>query len=165
MKSTGEVMGVGYSFAEAFAKSQLGAGVILPTSGKAFLSVRDADKAHIAGIGQSLLKIGFSLVATNGTAKVLMDAGMECEVVTKVGQGRPHIVDIIKNDEISLIINTTEGTQAIADSATIRSNALQHKVTYTTTISGGRAFCMAMQEKSNKNVYNIQSLHKDIIEA
>ncbi|VAW95953.1 Carbamoyl-phosphate synthase large chain [hydrothermal vent metagenome] len=165
MKSTGEVMGVGYSFAEAFAKSQLGASVILPTSGKAFLSVRDADKAQIAGIGQSLLKIGFSIVATNGTAKVLMDAGMECEVVTKVGQDRPHIVDIIKNDEISLIINTTEGTQAIADSATIRSNALQHKVTYTTTISGGRAFCMAMQEKSNKNVYNIQSLHKDIIEA
>ncbi len=165
MKSTGEVMGVGYSFAEAFAKSQLGASVILPTSGKAFVSVRDADKTSIAEIAQSLIEIGFSLVATSGTAKVLGQAGIKCEQVTKVGQGRPHIVDIIKNDEINLIINTTEGTQAIADSATIRSNALQHKVTYTTTISGGRAFCMAMQEKSNKNVYNIQSLHKDIIEA
>ncbi len=165
MKSTGEVMGVGYSFAEAFAKSQLGASVILPTSGKAFLSVRDTDKADIAEIGQSLIEIGFSLVATNGTAKVLEQAGMECALVNKVGQGRPHIVDMIKNDEINLIINTTEGTQAIADSATIRSNALQHKVTYTTTISGGRAFCTAMQEKSDRNVYNIQTLHKDIREA
>ncbi len=162
MKSTGEVMGVGYSFAEAFAKSQLGASVFLPVSGKAFLSVRDTDKKGIIGIGESLLKTGFSLVATNGTAKVLEEAGMECERVNKVLQGRPHIVDMIKNDEINLIINTTEGTQAIADSAAIRSNALQHKVTYTTTISGGRAFCTAMQEKSDRNVYNIQTLHQDI---
>lgn len=162
MKSTGEVMGVGYSFAEAFAKSQLGASVILPTSGKVFLSVRDTDKPSIAEVGQSLIDLGFTIVATGGTARMLEEAGMECERVNKVGQGRPHIVDIIKNEEISLIVNTTEGTQAIADSATIRSNALQYKVTYTTTISGGRALCMAMKQNSEKNVYSIQSLHKDI---
>ena len=162
MKSTGEVMGVGYSFAEAFAKSQLGASVILPVSGKAFLSVRDTDKSSIAEVGQSLLDLGFSLVATKGTAEEIEKAGMECERVNKVGQGRPHIVDMIKNEEISLIVNTTEGTQAIADSATIRSNALQYKVTYTTTISGGRALCMAMKQQGETNVYSIQSLHKDI---
>ena len=162
MKSTGEVMGVGCSFAEAFAKSQLGASVILPTSGKAFLSVRDTDKSSIAEVGQSLLDLGFSLVATKGTAEEIEKAGMECERVNKVGQGRPHIVDMIKNEEISLIVNTTEGTQAIADSATIRSNALQYKVTYTTTISGGRALCMAMKQQGETNVYSIQSLHKDI---
>jgi len=163
MKSTGEVMGVGYSFAEAFAKSQLGASVILPTSGKAFLSVRDTDKTSIADVGRGLIDLGFSLVATKGTAEVIEKAGMECQHVNKVGQGRPHIVDMIKNDEISLIVNTTEGTQAIADSAAIRSNALQHKVTYTTTISGGRAFCTAMQQNGETNVYSIQSLHKDIV--
>jgi len=162
MKSTGEVMGVGYSFAEAFAKSQLGASVFLPTSGKAFLSVRETDKDGIVEVGQSLNELGFSLVATGGTAKVLEAAGMECQRVNKVGQGRPHVVDMIKNDEINLIVNTTEGTQAILDSATIRSNALQHKVTYTTTISGGRAFCTAMKQSSEKNVYSIQSLHQDI---
>lgn len=163
MKSTGEVMGIGYSFAEAFAKSQLAASVILPTSGKAFLSVRDNDKASIAEMGLALIDLGFSLVATKGTAEVLEKAGMVCQRVNKVGQGRPHIVDMIKNDEISLIVNTTEGTQAIADSAAIRSNALQHKVTYTTTISGGRAFCTAMQQNGETNVYSIQSLHKDIV--
>lgn len=162
MKSTGEVMGVGYSFAEAFAKSQLGASVILPTSGKAFISVRDTDKTRIVEVGRSLIELGFSLVATSGTADMIEKAGMECQRVNKVGQGRPHIVDMIKNDEINLIVNTTEGTQAIADSATIRSNALQHKVTYTTTISGGSALCMAMKLSSEKNVYSIQSLHKDI---
>ncbi len=162
MKSTGEVMGVGYSFAEAFAKAQLGAGVILPISGKAFLSVRDNDKSSIAEVGQSLINLGFSLVATGGTARILEAAGMECQLVNKVGQGRPHIVDMIKNDEISLIVNTTEGTQAIADSATIRSNALQHKVTYTTTISGGRAFCTAMNQTGETNVYSIQELHKEL---
>jgi len=162
MKSTGEVMGVGYSFAEAFAKSQLGASVILPTSGKAFISVRDTDKTRIVEVGRSLIELGFSLVATGGTADMIENAGMECQRVNKVGQGRPHIVDMIKNDEINLIVNTTEGTQAIADSATIRSNALQHKVTYTTTISGGSALCMAMKLSSETNVYSIQSLHKDI---
>ena len=163
MKSTGEVMGVGNSFAEAFAKSQLGASVILPTSGKAFLSVRETDRKAAVHVGQSLIEMGFNLVATEGTARVLEEAGMECQRVNKVRQGRPHIVDMIKNDEINLIINTTEGTQAIADSATIRSNALQHKVTYTTTISGGRAFCTAMKLGGEKNVYSIQSLHKGII--
>ena len=162
MKSTGEVMGIGYSFAEAFSKSQLGASVFLPTSGKAFLSVRDTDKPAISDVGQALIELGFSLVATGGTADRLEKSGMECQRINKVGQGRPHIVDMIKNDEISLIVNTTEGTQAIADSATIRSNALQHKVTYTTTISGGRAFCTAMQQECKQNVYSIQDLHQDI---
>ena len=162
MKSTGEVMGVGYSFAEAFSKSQLGASVFLPVSGKAFLSVRDTDKKAVVKIGRELIELGFSLVATGGTARVIEEAGMECQLVNKVKQGRPHIVDMIKNDEINLIINTTEGTQAILDSATIRSNALQHKVTYTTTISGGRAFCTAMKLKDDMNVYSIQTLHKDI---
>ena len=163
MKSTGEVMGVGYSFAEAFAKSQLGASVILPASGKAFISVRDTDKTRIVEVGRSLIELGFSLVATSGTADMIEKAGMECQRVNKVGQGRPHIVDMIKNDEINLIVNTTEGTQAIADSATIRSNALQHKVTYTTTISGGSALCMAMKLSNETNVYSIQSLHKNIV--
>src|SRR5690606_4580294 len=110
-----EVMGMGRSFAEAFAKSQLGAGVNLPVRGKAFVSVRDADKDGVAEVGRELVKQGFQVIATRGTQEVLADAGIECELVNKVTEGRPHIVDMIKNDEISLIINTTEGRQAIAD--------------------------------------------------
>ncbi len=145
MKSTGEVMGVGRSFGEAYAKSQIAAGTSLPHEGRAFLSVRDTDKTGIVEVGQQLSKLGFDLVATHGTAKVLREAGLECEGVNKVLEGRPHIVDMIKNEEINLIINTTEGSQAIADSATIRSNALQHKVTYTTTLTGGLALCTALK--------------------
>ncbi len=159
MKSTGEVMGVGKTFAEAFAKSQLGASVTLPTKGKAFLSVKETDKDGIVGIAKSLTELGFELVATNGTAKVIEAAGIECQYVNKVLEGRPHIVDMIKNEEIHLIVNTTEGSQAMLDSATIRSNALQFKVTYTTTLTGGEALCMALQHKDLSEVTRLQEIH------
>jgi carbamoyl-phosphate synthase large subunit len=162
MKSTGEVMGVGRSFGEAYAKSQIAAGTSLPHDGRAFLSVRDTDKTGIAEVGRQLLELGFDLVATHGTAKVLRDSGLECDGVNKVTEGRPHIVDMIKNDEINLIINTTEGSQAIADSATIRSNALQHKVTYTTTLTGGLALCMALKQTDISEVNRLQDLHQEI---
>jgi carbamoyl-phosphate synthase large subunit len=162
MKSTGEVMGVGRSFGEAYAKSQLGAGVSLPQNGRAFLSVRDTDKKGIVDIARQLLELGFELVATHGTAKVLRDAGLECAGINKVNEGRPHIVDMIKNDEINLIINTTEGSQAIADSATIRSNALQHKVTYTTTLTGGMALCTALKQTDISEVNRLQDLHQEV---
>ena len=162
MKSTGEVMGVGRDFAEAFAKALLGASVSLPSGGTAFVSVRDADKTGVLAVSKRLQKIGFALVATRGTAQSLRDADIECSIVDKVGEGRPHIVDMIKNDEISLIINTTEGTQAIADSGTIRSNALQHKVTYTTTLAGADAMCSAMEQGESSVVNRLQDLHQEI---
>ena len=159
MKSTGEVMGVGTTFGEAFAKSQLGASVILPRSGKAFLSVRNTDKKGIVSIAKQLLNFGFELMATGGTATTIKEAGLECEKVNKVTEGRPHIVDKITNDEIDLIVNTTEGRQATADSATIRSKALQHKVTYTTTIAGGEALCQALKQDDLTKVTRLQDLH------
>lgn len=162
MKSTGEVMGIGRDFAEAFAKALLGASVSLPSGGAAFISVRDADKAGALGVAERLSKLGFGLVATRGTAKVLRDGSVDCSIVDKVGEGRPHIVDMIKNDEISLIINTTEGTQAIADSGTIRSNALQHKVTYTTTLAGADAMCSAMEQGESSVINRLQDLHQEI---
>ncbi len=162
MKSTGEVMGVGRNFGEAFAKSQLGAGVELPTGGKAFLSVRDIDKQAIASLAQRLVDLGFEIVATHGTAKVLEAAGIPHQAVNKVTEGRPHIVDMIKNDEISLIVNTTEGRQAIADSYTIRRNALQHKVAYTTTLAGGDALAIALQQTDITEVNRLQDLHQEI---
>ena len=159
MKSTGEVMGVGKTFAEAFAKAQLGASVVLPTKGKAFLSVKETDKDGIVGIAKSLNDLGFELVATSGTAKVIEAAGIKVQLVNKVQEGRPHIVDMIKNEDINLIVNTTEGSQAIADSATIRSNALQYKVTYTTTLAGGEALCLALQQIDLSEVTRLQDLH------
>ncbi len=162
MKSTGEVMGVGRTFGEAYAKSQIAAGVTLPSKGRAFLSVRNTDKPGIVEVGRQLLAQGFDLVATNGTAKILTEAGLEAKAVNKVMQGRPHIVDMIKNDEINLIINTTEGSKAIADSATIRSNALQHKVTYTTTLAGGLALCRALRQPDLSTVNRLQDLHQEL---
>ena len=162
MKSTGEVMGVGKTFGEAYAKSQLAASVTLPEKGNAFLSVRDTDKAGIVEVGRQLIAQGFELVATHGTAKVLDEAGLPVQGVNKVLEGRPHIVDMIKNDEINLIINTTEGSQAIADSATIRSNALQHKVTYTTTLAGGLALCRALRQEDLSEVNRLQDLHQEM---
>jgi carbamoyl-phosphate synthase large subunit len=161
MKSTGEVMGMGRSFAEAFAKSQLGAGVNLPVRGKAFVSVRDADKAGVAEVGRELVKQGFEVLATRGTQQVLEAAGIECTPVNKVTEGRPHIVDMIKNDEISLIINTTEGRQAIADSFTIRREALQHKVSYTTTLAGALATVAALGYLGHEQVYRLQDMHEE----
>ena len=159
MKSTGEVMGVGKTFAEAFAKAQLGASVVLPVKGKAFLSVKETDKTGIVTVAKNLKELGFELVATNGTARVIEAAGIKCQTVNKVLEGRPHIVDMIKNEEIALIVNTTEGSQAISDSATIRSNALQFKVTYTTTLAGGEALCMALQQKDLSEVTRLQDLY------
>lgn len=163
MKSTGEVMGVGNTFGEAFAKSQIAAGVALPESGQAFLSVRDSDKAGIVEIAKQLIEIGLTLVATGGTARTLIEADIEVELVNKVKEGRPHIVDKIKNEEIALIVNTTEGSQAIADSATIRSNALQYKVTYTTTLAGGLALCTALKEESINKVNCLQDVQSNLI--
>ncbi len=149
MKSTGEVMGVGKTFAEAFLKAEMAAGEVLPEQGMVFISVRDGDKKFLPNIAKRLIELGFTLAATSGTASAIEKAGFQVLLVNKVMEGRPHIVDMLKNDEISLIINTTEGSQAIKDSFTIRRSALQHKVCYTTTIAGGEAICMALKEKKN----------------
>ena len=162
MKSTGEVMGVGDSFAEAFAKAQLGASEILPTGGTAFISVREDDKPFVAGVARDLIALGFEVVATAGTAREIETAGLPVRRVNKVTEGRPHVVDMIKNDEVSLIINTTEGRQSIADSFSIRRNALQHKICITTTIAGGQAICEALKFGPEKTVRRLQDLHAGI---
>ncbi|MDA1034451.1 MAG: carbamoyl-phosphate synthase large subunit [Proteobacteria bacterium] len=160
MKSTGEVMGLGKTFAEAFIKSQLGAGTTLPYKGKAFLSVRKEDHENIIEIAQALAKLGFDLVATDGTARSIQNHGMIVDRINKVAQGRPHIVDMIKNKEIDFIVNITEDKKAIADSYTIRRNALMNKITYYTTLSGAKAACIGMSYVDELEVNSIQSLHK-----
>ncbi len=161
MKSTGEVMGVGKTFSEAYGKAiEGGSSEPLPTGGKAFLSVREADKQRIRLVAKDLAELGFELFATQGTCDAIVAAGVPCTRVNKVMEGRPHVVDMIKNDEFSLIINTTEGKQAIIDSASIRRAALQHKVAYTTTMSGGEAIVMAMQHKGEPTVISLQELHR-----
>jgi carbamoyl-phosphate synthase large subunit len=163
MKSTGEVMGVGQSFAEAFVKSQLAAGVRLPKGGKAFLSVRNADKPKAIEVGRALLDLGFTLVATRGTAAALEAAGLKVQPVNKVQEGRPHIVDMLKNREISLIVNTVEeDRRSIQDSWSIRNTALQSKITYYTTIAGARAACLGMRHLDEMRAYDIQSLHASL---
>ena len=162
MKSTGEVMGVGECFGEAYLKAQLGASEKIPSNGFAFLSVRDADKPGVIDVARELVELGFELVATRGTYKEITAAGLPVEVINKVMEGRPHIVDMLKNDEISLIINTTEGSQAIEDSSTIRRSALQHKVYYTTTLAGAKAVTKAMKFGALKSVYRLQDLHLGI---
>ncbi len=160
MKSTGEVMGVGKTFAEAFGKSQLAANVEFPRqAGTAFLSVRDADQKALLQVAKLLKELGFKLVATRGTARNLKEAGLECDTVNKVREGRPHIVDLLKNNQIDLIVNTTEGKKAIEDSFEIRREALQNKVTYTTTITGAWALCQAMMHSEEEQVYKLQDLH------
>ena len=159
MKSTGEVMGVGDTFGEAYAKAVEGGGNCLPTSGNALLSVRDADKTRAVQVARDLKDFGFKLFATSGTAVAIQEAGIECERVNKVMEGRPHLVDMIKNNEVSLIINTTEGKQALKDSASIRRSALQHKVSYTTTISGAEATCMALKKMADFSVKSLSELH------
>ncbi len=160
MKSTGEVMGVGRDFAEAFGKSLLGAGVSLPDKGKAFVSVRDSDRQDAVEIARNLAELGFDIYATKGTGKSIQEAGVDCTLINKVAEGRPHIVDMIKNEEIALIVNTTEGKQAIADSYAIRREALNHKVTYATTMAGARATCMALQKQDLDEVNSLQDLHQ-----
>ena len=159
MKSTGEVMGVGPTFAEAFIKSQLAASMNLPKSGKAFLSVRREDHYECIDIAKSLSELGFELVATKGTARAIKEHGLKVESVNKVAEGRPHIVDMIKNDEIDFIVNITEDKKAIADSYEIRRNALQNKVTYYTTLAGARAACIGMSYADEFHVMPLQSLH------
>jgi carbamoyl-phosphate synthase large subunit len=163
MKSTGEVMGVGKTFGEAFAKSQRAAGVNLNDSGKVLISIRDADKVKAPDIARMLVEKKYEIVATGGTARFLKEAGIPCEVVYKVNEGRPDTVDMIKNDQIQLIINTTEGKKAVSDSLTMRREALQHRVTYYTTMAGARAACYALGELDAGDVNCLQDLHKSLI--
>ena len=163
MKSTGEVMGVGVTFAEAFVKSQLAASVKLPSSGKAFLSVKDSDKAKAVDIARHLYEAGFSLVATRGTAQAIEAAGLPVQMANKVTEGRPHIVDMIKNNEISLIINTVEEKRlAINDSRSIRTSGLQARVTMYTTIWGAEAAAEGIRNPGELVVYPIQALHQQL---
>ncbi len=160
MRSTGEAMGIAKNFGLAFAKGQLGGGDAMPKSGRAFISVRDTDKKRVVSVAKSLVEHGFDIVATRGTAHALTDAGIPCRIVNKFTEARPHIVDMIKNDEISFIVNTTEGEQAIKDSYAIRRSAVSHKVCYTTTISGGEAACLALDADYSHEVARLQDLHQ-----
>ena len=164
MKSTGEVMGVGSTFGEAFIKSQLGAGVRLPRGGQVFLSVKQSDKPRMVGVARSLLALGFSLAATKGTAAAIQAAGMACKAVNKVAEGRPHVVDMIKNEEIVLVINTVEERRnAIADSRLIRTSALQARVTTYTTMAGAEAAVDGMQYLDHLGVISVQEMHAQLL--
>jgi carbamoyl-phosphate synthase large subunit len=163
MKSTGEVMGVGTTFGEAFVKSQLAAGITLPTSGRVFLSVKASDKPRTVAVARDLVDLGFSLVATKGTAAVIAAAGIPVTPVNKVIEGRPHIVDMIKNHEIAMVVNTVEEKRsAIADSRTIRTSALQSRVVTYTTIAGAEAAVQGMRHLDELRVYDLQGLHKTL---
>ncbi len=159
MKSTGEVMGVGKTFSEAYGKAQNAAGEPIPMRGMAFLSVREVDREGVVDVARGLVEVGFRLVATSGTARAIAAAGIDVRVVNKVLEGRPHIVDMLKNQEVDFIINTTEGKQAIADSFAIRRTALQNKVFYTTTISGGEACVAAIRHGEDYSVTSLQDWH------
>ncbi len=162
MRSTGEVMGVGRSFGAAMARAQEAGGIKAPPVGKVFISVRDPDKKRVLPVAQELVGRGFSIVATAGTAAWLREHGLACEQVNKVVEGRPHIVDLIKNGEIVYIVNTTEGRQAIADSFSIRREALQHRVTYSTTVAGARALVHSLEFRGTGPVLALQELHKEL---
>ncbi|MGE0337184.1 MAG: carbamoyl-phosphate synthase large subunit [Gammaproteobacteria bacterium] len=162
MKSTGEVMGIGATFGEAFAKSQQGAGMTLPVSGTAFISVRERDKPEATRLAAALVRAGFRMIATRGTAKALTEAGIACQPVNKVLEGQPHIVDMIKNGEVDFIINTTEGELAIVDSFSIRRSALQQKIAYTTTMAGATAAVMALSAPKEEQVRRLQQLHEEL---
>ena len=162
MKSTGEVMGVGETFGEAYGKAELGANDEIPDGGRAFISVRDRDKNEVGYLAKNLLSLGFELVATKGTAEIIRKEGHPVQVVNKVAEGRPHIVDMIKSDSIDMIINSTEGREAIRDSGTIRSSAEQRGIYCTTTIAGGNAACEALRFKGDIKVRSLQKLHSEI---
>lgn len=163
MKSTGEVMGVGKTFGEAFVKSQLGAGVKLPRSGKVFLTVKNADKPRAINIAKKLVAMGFELVATKGTAAAISAAGVTCASVNKVAEGRPHVVDLLKNREVVMVINTVEEKRnAIADSRSIRVSALASGATTITTIAGAEAAVEGMRHLDELHVYDLQGLHKSL---
>ena len=160
MKSTGEVMGVGTSFGEAFVKSQLAAGIRLPKGGRAFISVRDGDKAAAVQVARDLAQLGFAILATRGTANAIAEHGVAVAPVNKVAEGRPHIVDMIKNGEVSFILNTVEATRtAISDSRSIRTTALARRVTYYTTVAGAKAACAGMKHLPQLEPYRLQDLH------
>jgi carbamoyl-phosphate synthase large subunit len=161
MKSTGEVMGTGRTFGEAYAKAQTASGVTLPRKGVCFISVRDRDKAGAVELARRLIARGFEAVATEGTARALTEAGVPCRRVNKVREGRPHIVDMIKNDEIDLIVNTTEGKLAIRESNSIRREAVHHRVTYYTTLAAGLATCEALDHLDEVEVNRLQDLHSE----
>ena len=163
MKSTGEVMGVGKTFGEAYVKSQMGAGVALPRGGKVFLSIKDSDKPRAVEVAKKLVNLGFSIVATRGTAEKIRQAGMEVDVINKVAEGRPHVGDLLKNGEIALVINTVEERRnAIADSRAIRVSALAARVSTITTIAGAEASVQGMAYLDDIHVYDLQSLHKTL---
>jgi carbamoyl-phosphate synthase large subunit len=162
MKSTGEVMGTGHSFGEAYAKAQAASGVVLPTRGLCFISVRDRDKPAAVPLARMLIDRGFDIAATGGTAQILEDSGIICRRVNKVREGRPHVVDMIKNDEVALIVNTTEGKQAVRESRSIRREAVARKVTYYTTVAAARATCDALDHLGDSEVNRLQDLHKEL---
>ena len=153
---------VGYQSEEAFSRAEEAAGIKAPPVGKAFVSVRDADKPRVLDVARLLIERGFSLVATTGTSAYLGEQGIACQQINKVIEGRPHIVDLIKNGEIVYIVNTTEGKAAIADSFSIRREALQHRVTYSTTIPGARALIQAIDSRNHPRVWSLQELHKEL---
>ncbi|WP_163930301.1 carbamoyl-phosphate synthase large subunit [Paraferrimonas sp. SM1919] len=159
MRSTGEVMGVGETFAEAYAKAQLGSVKDVPKSGRALISVRNSDKKKVADLASRLIALGYEIDATHGTAVALGEAGINPRLVNKVHEGRPHILDRIKNDEYTYIVNTTEGRQAIEDSRQLRGGALAAKVNYTTTMNAAFATCLAHAEDDKGNVRSVQELH------
>jgi carbamoyl-phosphate synthase large subunit len=163
MKSTGEVMGTGRSFGEAYAKAQAASGVVLPRSGRCFISVRERDKAGAVDLARRLLGRGFEIVATEGTAKAIAAAGLAVRMVNKVREGRPHCVDMIKNGEIVLIVNTTEGKQAVRESHSIRREAVQRRVTYYTTLAAALATCEALDSLDEVDVNRLQDLHREVL--
>jgi carbamoyl-phosphate synthase large subunit len=163
MRSTGEVMGVGRNFGAAMARAQEAGGIkALPATGKVFISVRDPDKQRVLPVAQDLIKRGYALVATSGTHAFLTENGLACERINKVLEGRPHIVDLIKNGEVVYIVNTTEGRQAITDSFSIRREALQQRVTYSTTVSGARALVNSLDYRGTGPVWSLQELHAEV---
>ncbi|MEI2796987.1 carbamoyl-phosphate synthase large subunit [Pseudoxanthomonas sp. F11] len=162
MRSTGEVMGVGRSFGAAMARAQEAGGIKAPPVGKVFISVRDPDKKRVLPVAQELVGRGYTIVATAGTAAWLREHDIACEQVNKVLEGRPHVVDLIKNGEIVYIVNTTEGRQAIADSFSIRREALQHRVTYSTTVAGAKALVHSLEYRGTGPVLALQELHKEL---
>ena len=156
-------MGIGENFGEAFGKAQEAASMILPHEGTVFVSVKDEDKAYIFDIVRALYSSGFKVLATNGTAEHLQAQNIICDKVNKVTEGRPHIVDMIKNNDIDLIINTTQGKQSISDSSSIRASALLHRVAYTTTVAGANAIVLAISESGPIEVRRLQVLHEGLL--
>jgi carbamoyl-phosphate synthase large subunit len=161
MKSTGEVMGTGRTFGEAYAKAQAASGVTLPRNGVVLISVRERDKPGAVTLARKLVEKGFEIAATGGTARVIMEAGIDCRRANKVSEGRPHIVDMIKNDEFAMIVNTTEGKTAIRESNSIRREAVHKRVTYYTTLAGALATCEALDHLDAVEVNRLQDLHQE----